>query len=627
MKKRLFIVFAFVIFLIGVTYAWWRWQSSNNTDVSFTIDGITVTYSAGPDISGVKLIPVTTLQKGLNDGTAIEKTITVSSNQRAKLNLYLDVEILDNGLKQSYVVYQLRKGSEVVANGNFANTNVGDTITLLTNAKIGSSNSVYKLYIWIDGSVPNSMDVFNQNYKFVLRATASSTNQGNSALPDFILDSNAPLDSVNSTYVTGETTYSLSSEDETTLKAYMVNEMSMTSEDADSCIADDYYDGCLEESVYDYNYENDPDIELIETNIPGIDFTQPSSDTNGKGLYIRSGTENNTNPIYYYRGAVDDNNVYFGGFCWKIVRTTDTGGLKMIYNGTATTEGTCTKEAGSGSIGSNPSPKASKNDKVIPSLLDNRTTEPYMKLLSISSGNSLIGTIAFNTNYNDAKYVGYTYDNSGVETDSTIKQEIDDWYEEYLLTNYDNYIEDTVYCNDREEATVAEVTQLENLGYTTTGATYYKPTIRFSVTEIPSLECTNNTDKYTKSASIGNGKLTYPIGLLTMDEIWLAGEDNDYETSANTTNYLYNNSYWWSLSPYRFFDGNASVWTARPGDGLYFDDVVNSGYGARPAISLKPGQNFEYGNGSGANPYRFVATVPAGDNDNGSGSSSGRGIK
>ena len=64
-----------------------------------------------------------------------------------------------------------------------------------------------------------------------------------------------------------------------------------------------------------------------------INFADPSSDTNGKGLYILKGTENDTNPIYYYRGEVNNNNVVFGGFCWQIVRTTDTGGVKMIYNG------------------------------------------------------------------------------------------------------------------------------------------------------------------------------------------------------------------------------------------------------------------------------------------------------
>ena len=65
----------------------------------------------------------------------------------------------------------------------------------------------------------------------------------------------------------------------------------------------------------------------------GIDFGAISSDTNGKGVYMRAGTENDAYPIVYYRGAVDNNNVVFNNKCWKAVRTTDTGGVKLIYNG------------------------------------------------------------------------------------------------------------------------------------------------------------------------------------------------------------------------------------------------------------------------------------------------------
>ena len=69
----------------------------------------------------------------------------------------------------------------------------------------------------------------------------------------------------------------------------------------------------------------------------GIDFSMPSSDTNGKGVYTLSSTINDDNPIMYYRGAVEDNNVYFANHCWKAVRTTDEGGVKLIYNGTKKT--------------------------------------------------------------------------------------------------------------------------------------------------------------------------------------------------------------------------------------------------------------------------------------------------
>jgi hypothetical protein len=71
----------------------------------------------------------------------------------------------------------------------------------------------------------------------------------------------------------------------------------------------------------------------VNNSTPGIDFSKISSNTNGKGIYTRAGTENDTYPIMYYRGDVSDNNVLFGNKCWKIIRTTDTGGIKMIYNG------------------------------------------------------------------------------------------------------------------------------------------------------------------------------------------------------------------------------------------------------------------------------------------------------
>ena len=80
-----------------------------------------------------------------------------------------------------------------------------------------------------------------------------------------------------------------------------------------------------------------------------------------------------------------------------------------------------------------------------------------------------------------------------------------------------------------------------------------------------------------------------------------------------TNNYLRdsNNSYWWSHSPGGFSNGNANVWDAISAGGIDLNYVGYSVSGARPAISLKPGQNFEYGNGTTSNPYRFVETIPS----------------
>lgn len=53
---------------------------------------------------------------------------------------------------------------------------------------------------------------------------------------------------------------------------------------------------------------------------------------NGVNLYQENGRD-----IYYYRGEVDNNNVLWANLCWKILRTTYTGGVKMIYNGEPST--------------------------------------------------------------------------------------------------------------------------------------------------------------------------------------------------------------------------------------------------------------------------------------------------
>ena len=65
----------------------------------------------------------------------------------------------------------------------------------------------------------------------------------------------------------------------------------------------------------------------------GINFGAAPSDTNGKGVYTIASTKDYEYPVHYFRGEVTNNNVKFANFCWKIVRTTKTGGVKLVYNG------------------------------------------------------------------------------------------------------------------------------------------------------------------------------------------------------------------------------------------------------------------------------------------------------
>ena len=60
--------------------------------------------------------------------------------------------------------------------------------------------------------------------------------------------------------------------------------------------------------------------------------------------------------VYYYTGedAAANNNVLFAGYCWQIVRTTDNGGVRLVYNGVAV-DNKCetTREATKGINGQN----------------------------------------------------------------------------------------------------------------------------------------------------------------------------------------------------------------------------------------------------------------------------------
>ena len=94
------------------------------------------------------------------------------------------------------------------------------------------------------------------------------------------------------------------------------------------------------------NSQNKTETGEIESD-SNINFGVAPSATNGQGLYYYSQSDTDK-PIYYYRGAVDNNNVLFADYCWKIVRTTETGGIKLIYNGVPTGEGKnqCTAATG-----------------------------------------------------------------------------------------------------------------------------------------------------------------------------------------------------------------------------------------------------------------------------------------
>jgi hypothetical protein len=193
-----------------------------------------------------------------------------------------------------------------------------------------------------------------------------------------------------------------------------------------------------------------------------------------------------------------------------------------------------------------------------------------------------------------SEMLDYNTTSSTIKGSSTTSGSIDYWYYNNLRS-YTNKLEDTVFCNDRtiylkngwdpNGGTTREYLRLGTYGRLSS----YKP----------SLTCTRDIDKFTVSTSNGNGELDYPVGLLTGDEIALAGERIWLD---NTSYYLYTGQYWWTGSPYYFSIGHATEFYVSSA-GNFNSDTVNNAFGTRPVVSLSPNTSITKGEGTSTNPY------------------------
>ena len=145
-------VSSILILLIGITTAWFTWQSETNTNVTFEVSGLNIT-STNTEITGT-LYP--TMDK--NNGLVEEFTIKQNNNIATPVcaNITLTLTTLPTELNHESFRYKIYNGTNLVGSGNFANTLEGETITIATSQPITTTVSTYKLYIWIDGENYNN---------------------------------------------------------------------------------------------------------------------------------------------------------------------------------------------------------------------------------------------------------------------------------------------------------------------------------------------------------------------------------------------------------------------------------------------------------------------------------------
>ena len=167
------ILLAVIITGIGVSFGYFLWNSTNNTDISFTVEGAVVELSDGADIKGASLMPVINYTTGGSDVVKKDIKIKLKDNVTSDVtvNFKLKINSIDSGLKHSSFKYNLVNASGTsISSGDFATSKAGDSISLLslssTNGTLTTSLTGYTLYIYIDGTVDNPSSMMNQSFDF-----------------------------------------------------------------------------------------------------------------------------------------------------------------------------------------------------------------------------------------------------------------------------------------------------------------------------------------------------------------------------------------------------------------------------------------------------------------------------
>ena len=333
------------------------------------------------------------------------------------------------------------------------------------------------------------------------------------------------------------------------------------------------------------------------TTLTSTDFATATT-ASDKGMYK---AQDDLGTSYYFRGAVDNNWVKYGkytkdayivmdrkynyslvdscngfNFCtklaskgddmyWRIIRINGDNSIRMIYTGTTAPD---------------------SNTKVV---MTERTYISDLLQYTVTSA----GASKFNQKSDSAEYVGYMYtigEQHGTSQSSDIKTYLDNWYANYTdLNKTGTKITDQIYCNDRTAST-------SDVAYSTTNYTtltiwnstgteyYYGASGRIAKDNNPMLTCAVDSDRFTvnKINGKGNSALTYPIGLITIDEVEMAG--NNFNESVKS-HYLYTGAHYWTGTP-AAFDGDFSFEYSAMDEGGFSMSDVGIRFAARGVVSL-----------------------------------------
>ena len=380
---------------------------------------------------------------------------------------------------------------------------------------------------------------------------------------------------------------------------------------------------------------------------------QASITTSNSGVYTYNSSvfgadtdgtksDNTKATIYYYRGILDSSysSSTYGSSgngalspnyvilsttgtkatsdtCWRIIRTTGSGGVKMIYNG-KWTGSTCANAQNNAQIGA--------------SYYNSTSSTNARAIANVGYTFNSYGTSTSTTN-NTAPNTLFGSDSSfsGNSNNSTIKNTVESWYNSTSnsnLSNFTNILEPNAgFCNDRlvrsSQNGTSVPSTLRPVGSTSgTGTNAYfagnQRNLYNSTSMIPSLGCSrvgntapsrSTVDVYsTSTASGGNGQLSRPIALITADELSFAGAGSQTANQGSAysgSSFVRSGNSFWTMTPsYRSTSNSRATMMIYSYSSGYLNSAsMYTSYDVRPVISLKEGTTATDGSGTAADPW------------------------
>ena len=198
-KKRNLIIgisLSLIIMIIGTTYAYFTWQSSNNPLVDITVEDMAdVIFKGGNDIDITDIGPVL----DYNDGEITEFYIKKKIEDNLDLSINITPTLLPDNLKHESFKVKLLSSNDNITYNEVSEINFKDkeqdTKYELSVVELNQNKTYYKIIFYIDGNMYNPNTIQGNSFRARIDVSVNTKCPINTVTPVYTDNSgaNAPV--------------------------------------------------------------------------------------------------------------------------------------------------------------------------------------------------------------------------------------------------------------------------------------------------------------------------------------------------------------------------------------------------------------------------------------------------